>query len=401
MNWKVFVFFSLFISLNITIDAQTATDSLHHANADTLDIIDLLHKIVSGKNRIQKTTEEARGKVHASLVPAVGVTLQTGFVINLTGNLAFYTSKEKKQNLSSIFATVAYTGKGQLLVPIISNIWTRNNKYNFIGNWHFLKYNEVTYGLGGNTNNNTANQLTYNRFYEQVSQKIGKELFAGVGYMLDQHGRITQSGNADGSASDLTKYGLDSNTVSSGLAFQLLYDDRRNSINPDRGTYVQFRYRTSFEWLGSTNNWQSVLIDARKFIPWGNKGKNILALWSYNWFVTSGRVPYLDLPSVGWDMYYNTGRGYVQSRFRASSMFYQEAEYRFGISRNNFLGGVVFANNGFYGNWPSGKISNVNLGYGAGIRILFNKHSQTNVAIDYAFGRNGSQGIFVNLGEVF
>jgi hypothetical protein len=100
-------------------------------------------------------------------------------------------------------------------------------------------------------------------------------------------------------------------------------------------------------------------------------------------------------------MYYNTGRGYVQSRFRASSMFYQEAEYRFGISRNNFLGGVVFANNGFYGNWPSGKISNVNLGYGAGIRILFNKHSQTNVAIDYAFGRNGSQGIFVNLGEVF
>ncbi|MFX5956792.1 hypothetical protein ABTF01_20580, partial [Acinetobacter baumannii] len=85
---------------------------------------------------------------------------------------------------------------------------------------------------------------------------------------------------------------------------------------------------TSFEWLGSTNNWQSVLIDARKFIPWGNKGKNILALWSYNWFVTSGRVPYLDLPSVGWDMYYNTGRGYVQSRFRASSMFYQEAEYR-------------------------------------------------------------------------
>ncbi|MFX6933883.1 hypothetical protein ABTH55_18890, partial [Acinetobacter baumannii] len=62
MNWKVFVFFSLFISLNITIDAQTATDSLHHANADTLDIIDLLQKIVSGKNRIQKTTEEARGK---------------------------------------------------------------------------------------------------------------------------------------------------------------------------------------------------------------------------------------------------------------------------------------------------------------------------------------------------
>jgi hypothetical protein len=40
-------------------------------------------------------------------------------------------------------------------------------------------------------------------------------------------------------------------------------------------------------------------------------------------------------------------------------------------------------------------------GYGAGIRIKLNKHSNTNVAIDYAFGQGGSQGIFMNLGEVF
>ncbi len=40
-------------------------------------------------------------------------------------------------------------------------------------------------------------------------------------------------------------------------------------------------------------------------------------------------------------------------------------------------------------------------GYGAGIRIKLNKHSNTNVAIDYGIGQGGSRGIFMNLGEVF
>jgi hypothetical protein len=37
---------------------------------------------------------------------------------------------------------------------------------------------------------------------------------------------------------------------------------------------------------------------------------------------------------------------------------------------------------------------------GTGIRIKINKHSDTNVCIDYAYGIN-SRGIFVNLGENF
>ena len=36
-----------------------------------------------------------------------------------------------------------------------------------------------------------------------------------------------------------------------------------------------------------------------------------------------------------------------------------------------------------------------------GIRIKLNKYSRTNIAIDYGFGLGGSQGLFVNLGEVF
>jgi len=46
------------------------------------------------------------------------------------------------------------------------------------------------------------------------------------------------------------------------------------------------------------------------------------------------------------------------------------------------------------------KYDNLLPGYGVGFRIKLNKNSGANLCIDYGFG-NGSQGLFVNLGEVF
>ena len=66
-----------------------------------------------------------------------------------------------------------------------------------------------------------------------------------------------------------------------------------------------------------------------------------------------GNPPYLDLPSTGWDSYNNTGRGYVQGRYRGKDLMYLESEYRFGITRNGLFGGVVFANAETVSNYPS------------------------------------------------
>jgi hypothetical protein len=126
-----------------------------------------------------------------------------------------------------------------------------------------------------------------------------------------------------------------------------------------------------------------------------------LALWSYNWLTLSGKPSYLLLPSTGWDEAYNTGRGYIQSRFRGRNMLYQEAEYRFRIMHNGLIGGVVFVNNQIYTSNTSDNIVTIAPGWGTGIRIKFNKFSRTNIAIDYGFGLDGSHGFFVNLGEVF
>ena len=115
----------------------------------------------------------------------------------------------------------------------------------------------------------------------------------------------------------------------------------------------------------------------------------------------NGSPPYLILPSTGWDDQYNTGRGYIQGRFRGKNMYYFETEYRFRISRNGLLSGVLFGNLQNFSGELSSEYAHLLPGYGTGFRIKLNKHSGANLCIDYGFGQNGSRGVFVNLGEVF
>ena len=78
-----------------------------------------------------------------------------------------------------------------------------------------------------------------------------------------------------------------------------------------------------------------------------------------------------------------------------------EAEYRFAVSNNGLVGGVVFANAESFSEMNNNQFEKIWPAVGAGVRVKFNKFSKTNVAFDYAFGLNGNSGIFVNLGEVF
>jgi hypothetical protein len=82
-------------------------------------------------------------------------------------------------------------------------------------------------------------------------------------------------------------------------------------------------------------------------------------------------------------------------------MLYLESEYRFGITRDGLFGAVVFANAESFSAAPSNHLQSVQPGVGGGIRIKLNKKSNTNIAVDYGVGTQGSRGLFVNVGEVF
>lgn len=371
-----------------------------------LDLVDVGRNFLRNKQeKRMDTTPQKSGKLHISALPVVGYTLQTGFAGVLSSNFAFYTSEHSQANLSSILTSITYSQYEQVIFPIQADIWTKGNKYNIITDWRFLKYPSLTYGLGGHTATDSGYNIDYSylRFHQAVLKTISKDLYLGIGYDLDYIWDIDEVNPPSGKATDFETYGFSSKEVASGVEFRLLYDSRRNQINPENGGYYSVAYRPNFTFLGSDANWQSLVLDFRKYMRFpGANTHNVLALWSYDWFTTGGgNPPYLLLPSTGWDAYSNTARGYIQGRFRSKNMLYLESEYRFGITSNGLLGGVVFANAQSFSETISGRFQYLIPGYGAGVRISLNKFSRTNLCVDYGWGQNGSGGFFVNLGEVF
>lgn len=381
----------------------------HKEEPEQKDVIDLFHSLGKHKDNRESNAITDSLKYHFSVVPGVGYTLSTGFAGVIAANVAFQTSDPANTNISSLNGMVVYTQYEQLTVAILSNVWTRDNKYNIVSDWRYYKYPQDTYGLGGHSSTSNEEDIDYNQFriHQILLRKVWPNIYAGAGYFLDYHWNVKQAGLPDGQVSDATKYGLPPTAISSGPVINLLYDNRKNSINPKSGFYANILYHPNFKFMGSDSNWQSLIIDIRKYFPFPANSKNIIAIWNYYWLTLAGKPPYLDLPSTGWDNYNNTGRGYIQGRFRSANMLYLEAEYRFGITANGLIGGVVFANaesfSNYYPNsyYTSGNFNNLWPGVGLGIRIKVNKHSDTNVAIDYGFGMDGSRGFFVNLGELF
>ena len=73
------------------------------------------------------------------------------------------------------------------------------------------------------------------------------------------------------------------------------------------------------------------------------------------------------------------------------------------LTRNGLLGIVAFANTTTISNLDAGE--NLFDSYapagGAGLRVLFNKRSRTNLCVDFAFGKDGAKGLYFALQDAF
>lgn len=332
-----------------------------------------------------------------------GYSLVSGFLIGVVNSLSFYTHRGDGAKISSISMLNMYTQNKQFLNTLQSNIWLKHEKYNLLGDFRYYKYPNFTYGLGSKTNLEDLNNVDYTliRIYEVIMRQISRNTFVGLGYNLDYHKNISQKNDPEIGETDLQRYGYSESSKSSGLTANFQFDSRLNSNNPAEGAYANVQVRANLNALNSDSDWQSATIDLRYYIPFSRKSGNVLAFWTYNVLTLGGTPPYFDLPSTGWDVNNNTGRGYVEGRFRGTNALYFETEYRFNLTKKRFLGGVIFSNISSFSEPITNTFEKINVAYGAGLRIKVNKFANTNLTIDYGFGQGGSQGFSFGLNENF
>ena len=365
------------------------------------DIIDILLK---GFQKPKTEKKEQPQNTFITLFPAIGSTPATRLVGLVAANIAFNMGNIKTTTPSVLLTSISYSINKQLLFPVRSNIWLRNNSWNLLGDWRIMKYPQNTYGLGGGSSVNEKDLIVYSyiRVYETALKKVYSKLYAGGGFNIDYFYNVDDTWKGS-SPSPFSSYGTGTgnNSFSKGLNLSLLWDNRKNTINPENGSYMNLVYRFYPSWAGNTSGWASIYADFRKYFCFSQKKKNILALWFLYWGVPKGDAPYLLLPSNAWDSYCNTGRGYVQGRFRSKNMLYAEAEYRYKITANGLIGGVIFANAASYSEVGSGKYKYIYPAVGAGLRVKLNKNSNTNLVIDFAMGIKHSNGFYLDVGEIF
>jgi outer membrane protein assembly factor BamA len=403
MKFWLLVFSFVFL-IPFTLSAQKGwryvpTDSLW-------DLTDVIAKVFKKDTSVQNV-ERKKHHIQISVFPAIGYTLQTGFAAVVSANAVIYKKhrslKDSTSLPSTVTASLSYSQYNQVIAPVQTVLYFNNNKTILVSDWRYLKYPSYTYGLGINTSPADQDQLDYQylKLHQSILMQVHPHMYIGAGYAFDYFWDVEEENPKPGDQSDFEKYGSGSTALASGISLNYLYDTRDNPINAYRGIYTNVQLIPRFSFLGSQSNWTSLLLEWRGYQRFPSNSNNILAFWSYNWFTLGGKPPYLMLPSTAWDKSFNTGRGYIQGRFRSNNMIDAEAEYRIQLTRNGLFGMVVFANFESFSNINTWTFPGIAPAGGVGLRIKLNKYSRTNIAIDYGWGRQGSQGFFVNLGEAF
>lgn len=399
----------LFLLLPIYILAQNPSGMLAPPSGfvkDTSKQTDII-RILMNLTRIHiKKPQKVNGrKVYYSLLP-VGTNVPGGGTALVTTTQAgFYLGDRHNTYLSNITFSPSTNFKGAFNIPFHSNIWSPGNKWNFEGDMRYSYFPQNTWGLGGSQSEDNKLLINYSyvRFYFNALRRINPTLFAGVGYNMDYHISIHSSiDSIDLQKFTGYKYGTadHSNSFSSGITFNLLYDARVNSINPLPGFYYNIIYRVNPKFLGSDDYWNSLYVDVRKYIPFSRKGQNVLAIWTYLWTTLGSPAPYLDLPATGWDSEQRSGRGFYNRRYTGRNLLYLETEYRKDITSNGLLGFVVFANLNSVAEPNTHHFAYLHPAGGTGLRIKFNKNSGTNIGVDFGVSK-GYYAIYISLGEAF
>jgi hypothetical protein len=383
---------------NMSAQNQAMEDTSHQM--DLLDVYKKWFKLPK-----KPVNPHPENKIYFTLNPLANAPTSSGnaFVTSTTANI--YLGPKETTNLSTANFAPYFSFNKRFGLPLRSTIWLKDNAWVIQGDIRFLVYPQYTWGLGTTHTNDEKQWVNYEyiRFYQAALKRVRTHLYIGLGYDLDYH--IDVHGDSGVNLKQFTgyQYGLSGNSLSSGLTFNFLYDTRNRKVYPFPGSFLYVIYRVNPGFLGNTNSWQSVFIDARKYLPINKPSKpdqqNLLTFWSFLWWNFSNTTPYLDLPSTGWDEYNRSARGFDQNRYRGKSLYYFETEYRRDITNNGLFGFVLFSNintvsgsGTMFQSWhPAG---------GLGLRIKFSKAANTNFAVDYAFSK-GFQTVLFNFNETF
>lgn len=411
INWVKWIYSFLIFFYYNTLHAQfNQKISTFFQETKPVDVNDLVLRIFHSKSDssiVKERNDSIPWRIFPAILPGFGYTQLTGPTFVITSNFSTYISNPKTTNLSSIFIAPEISLKHQKMVNFNANLWTKENKWNILSDDRYYNYWVNDYGLGKYTNKNDFYlvEYSYSKIHFQLNRQLEPNLFIGLGFNSDIHSAVRVS-QKHGSvlAQSITSSPLMKYTNSTGLELCFLFDQRKNTNQPVApGSYFHTTVRQNSMLMGSTQNWTYVGIDWRKYYQFLKNQLNhvVIGFWCFGKFSLGKQIPYFDRPSTMWDDLDNSGRPFIQGRFRGKQMIYLESELRFPITKNELVNGAFFINTQTFSSKKISELSQLIPACGGSLRFLINKDSKVNFIISYGIGYKGERGLFFTVGEVF
>ena len=383
------------------------------------DFGDLLRNVLHPK----KKADTLHNRSGITVVPNIAANPTIGGQLGIKAVAGKKLGNDPNTLFSTAATSASITTKGIIYFYFTHNVFTPGNKWNFQGNLVAAKTVTPDFGLGIGkkyTGESAPDSVLadpthkvytihshYYNFREKVYKNVAKNLFIGAGMSFEIRTKIESKDttkNATPSSVYNIRHGFPQDHYwANGFLFNLQYITRDNPNRAYRGIYFDVGLRLNQRWIGSTKNAMQITTDFRKYFGLSSSSpETVFAFWNWGSYLVSGTIPYFELPGTARDGTYRSGRGYTSQYFKGTQFNDTEVELRFPILANKFISGVAFANLQTGNDEHGTRIFQVfQPGYGAGLRVLFNKNTRTNLALDYAFGRFGNKGFFLNLNESF
>uniref|UniRef100_UPI003D7F479D BamA/TamA family outer membrane protein n=1 Tax=Pedobacter sp. TaxID=1411316 RepID=UPI003D7F479D len=397
---------------------SASMDKNKQNNVEQYDVADLIRQIIHPHSQ----PVGLKVKSGITYMPNVAYNPSIGAQIGIKAVAGKKLGGEESTLMSVAATSASITTKGIIYFYLSHNVFTPGNQWNLQGSLVAAKTVTPDFGMGigeakggseedqALTNNDRTPYVLHGQFYnfrEKVYRQIKDNLFVGAGVTFDIRRKIENRLTDE----ELTPYNIYSDrygferdhSSSNGLLFSIQYTTRDNQNRAYNGIYADAGVRMNQSWMGSSKNAVQITTDFRKYWSLSHRNpEHVIAFWNYGSYLISGALPYLELPGTGKDPSGRSGRGYTIAYFKGTKFFSSEVEYRFPITKNKFIGGVAFVNvqsanddlqTRLFDYWQPGG--------GAGLRVLFNKATRTNLCIDYAIGKYGKRGLFLGLNESF
>lgn len=303
--------------------------------------------------------------------------------------------KSVTQRPSSHAVNMIVTAKGQYVVSLLNDVWTRGNRWKLSLDLSSSRYPNRVYGIGS-VSVDTGETFTPSTSSVLLAAQrlMGAGVYTGAKFVYE-----------DATIRDIAPGGiLASGAVGAGgwrtavLSWLTSWDRRDQIYWPTQGHLLSAIVGRSLGSLGSTNTFNRLTIDARGYRRL--YGNHLFAAQLFAEF-TDGAVPFDRLPQLGGGQQL---RGFFAGRFRDRSSAVVQAEYRspgLDWSWERRLAFVVFVASGGTARDPSGfAVDQLHTAGGAGLRFALTPGDRLNIRLDYGVGR-GSSGFYITLGEAF